>query len=390
VPTFAVTTSGNPGSLALGLTLSSGGLLSGTPTTLGTATFTIAASNGVSPNAAVTNTMTVSAATGGAPVFTASTPPGGTVSVAYSYQYTASGTTPIAFAVTSGSLPAGVTLTSGGLLGGTPTTAATSSFTVTASNGVSPNATAGQSITVATSGGGFAQWVADFQTGDFSQWPQREFKDNATSADQARQQQILTSPARPGYQYSARFDVISTDQTSGDPSRNRSEVADYTDISGLNGGTSWWGWSMFVPTGFHVDTDAESPVGNGWLICTQWHSAGGSPPCVIGMTKPADHIPHLLISATSSEWDIATALPLGVWNDFKVGITFSQGTGHLTVKMSSAGGAWSTLVDADCTTLDSSGVAYFKQGLYRAMSYQDQFIYLTGTRRGATEASVAL
>lgn len=50
------------GSLPPGVTLSSAGVLSGTPTTTGTFTGTIAASNGTEPNASQPFTITVSPA----------------------------------------------------------------------------------------------------------------------------------------------------------------------------------------------------------------------------------------------------------------------------------------------------------------------------------------
>jgi hypothetical protein len=84
-----------------------------------------------------TNTVTVTCASGTpppvCPVITLSPAvlPNGTVAVAYSHAITGSGgTAPYSFAVTAGTLPAGLTLTPGGLLAGTPTTAATSNFTV--------------------------------------------------------------------------------------------------------------------------------------------------------------------------------------------------------------------------------------------------------------------
>ena len=202
----------------------------------------------------------------------------------------------------------------------------------------------------------------------------------------ARQQQIVTSPARSGFKYAARFEVESGDQTSGDPDRNRSEVADYANVATLNGGTTWWAWSMYVPAGFHVDTDAASPVGNGWLIVTQWHGSNALP-LVIGMTKNSENIPHLEVSTLNGDWVTPNALPLGQWNDFVVGVTWANGAGHLTFKMNGT-----TLVNATTSTLEtgSNGTAYMKQGIYRARSNQAQYIYITGTRRGPTEASVNL
>lgn len=69
----------------------------------------------------------------GCPVITLApaTLPNGTVGVAYSQTITGSGgTAPYTFTVTSGALPAGLTLTSTGVLSGTPTTSATSTFTI--------------------------------------------------------------------------------------------------------------------------------------------------------------------------------------------------------------------------------------------------------------------
>lgn len=85
-----------------------------------------------------------------APVFTGAGAPGtGTFGVPYSYTYTASGLPAPTFAVSSGTLPAGLSLSSAGVLSGTPTSAGPATFTVTASNGTSPDASIEQTITVA-------------------------------------------------------------------------------------------------------------------------------------------------------------------------------------------------------------------------------------------------
>jgi hypothetical protein len=88
-----------------------------------------------------------------APVLTAATAPDtGTYGAPYSYTYEATGYPAPTFAVTSGTLPAGLSLSSAGMLSGTPTSAGISTFTVTASNGTSPDAmTASQTITVGQS-----------------------------------------------------------------------------------------------------------------------------------------------------------------------------------------------------------------------------------------------
>ncbi len=83
-------------------------------------------------------------------LFTAdSAPATATIGAAYSYTFAASGSPSPTFAVSSGNLPSGLTLASDGVLSGTPTSAGASTFTVTASNGVSADATSNvQTITV--------------------------------------------------------------------------------------------------------------------------------------------------------------------------------------------------------------------------------------------------
>lgn len=87
-----------------------------------------------------------------APVFTSASPSTtGTVGTAYpGYTFAASGTAPITFSKASGTLPPGLTLASTGVLSGTPTTAGTYTFTVTAANGINPDATT-STITISIS-----------------------------------------------------------------------------------------------------------------------------------------------------------------------------------------------------------------------------------------------
>jgi hypothetical protein len=87
-------------------------------------------------------------------ITTTSPLPAGTVSTAYSEQFEASGgTAPYSWAVASGStLPAGLTLSSTGLLSGTPTTAATSTFSITVTDSESPPASVTGSFSLTISG----------------------------------------------------------------------------------------------------------------------------------------------------------------------------------------------------------------------------------------------
>jgi hypothetical protein len=84
------------------LILDSAGLLSGTPTKLGSFTFTVVASNTAGRVESDPYTVTVASL----PAFTSTTPPGGWVGVPYSFPVTASSSPAPSFAVASGTLPA--------------------------------------------------------------------------------------------------------------------------------------------------------------------------------------------------------------------------------------------------------------------------------------------
>jgi hypothetical protein len=77
------------------------------------------------------------------PQFTSGTPPTASAGTAYRFLVTASGTPAPVFTVTAGALPAGLNLNSTtGEIAGTPTTPGSATFTITARNGVAPDASA--------------------------------------------------------------------------------------------------------------------------------------------------------------------------------------------------------------------------------------------------------
>ena len=133
------------GTLPPDLTLSSDGVIAGTPTALGTYTATLTAKNGQTPGARETFTITV------VPV-----PPGisGTPTTnvsagsAYSFQFTLNGFPAPITGITSGALPPGLSLSPEGAITGTPSEAGTYEAEVTATNGYPPDATEDISITV--------------------------------------------------------------------------------------------------------------------------------------------------------------------------------------------------------------------------------------------------
>jgi hypothetical protein len=129
--TFAVLS----GALPAGLTLTSGGLLAGTPTTVSSSTVTIEATDANGCPDVVSYVIVIAAAT--CPVMTVApaTLPVGAVGVAYRQQIAASGGTGAStFTVLSGTLPAGLTLSAAGLLSGTPTAIVSSTVTIEATD----------------------------------------------------------------------------------------------------------------------------------------------------------------------------------------------------------------------------------------------------------------
>jgi len=120
------------GSLPGGLSLSSDGTISGTPSTAGTFNFTVSAANSVG-----SDTKALSIVISPAPVpptITTTTLPGSSLGVAYSQTLMATGDPTIAWSITAGSLPGGLSLSSNGTISGTPTTDGMFTFTVRATN----------------------------------------------------------------------------------------------------------------------------------------------------------------------------------------------------------------------------------------------------------------
>ena len=120
------------GSLPAGLTLSTAGVISGTPKASGSSSFTVTVKDSAASPQSVTGSESIAVAVAVIPIqLTTSSLPGGTVSTAYSATLTASGgTSPYTWSVVSGSLPAGLNLSTAGVISGTPTTTGTSAFSV--------------------------------------------------------------------------------------------------------------------------------------------------------------------------------------------------------------------------------------------------------------------
>ena len=116
------------GSLPAGLSLSTGGTLSGTPTVAATYTFTIRVSDRNSHSASKQFALTIYSTT---PVITTASLPDASVNTQYSQTFAAAGgTPPYTWSQTSGTLPTGFSLSSSGVLSGRATTSNSYTFKV--------------------------------------------------------------------------------------------------------------------------------------------------------------------------------------------------------------------------------------------------------------------
>ena len=198
---FMVTATGSPtpkisetGTLPAGVTFedSADGVawLSGTPGpgTGGTYRLTITAANGVLPDATQSFTLTVTAATvSRAPAITSASTAAFTAGTAGAFTVTATGS-PTPKIGNTGTLPSGVTLVDHrdgtATLSGTPGpgTAAAYRVTITAANGVLPDATQSFTLTVAVPGSPLAPAITSASTASFTAGTAGAFTVTATGS----------------------------------------------------------------------------------------------------------------------------------------------------------------------------------------------------------------
>lgn len=138
-PTVTVTA----GALPPGVTINDTEVphLVGDPTVPGTYTFTLTASNGFGSDASLVSTIEVTPDPNLPTI--AGTPPVGGVGEPYSFTFTTTGLPASTITAPTVALPPGLTLSPAGVLSGTPTTAGSYPFTLTADNG---NGTATENV----------------------------------------------------------------------------------------------------------------------------------------------------------------------------------------------------------------------------------------------------
>jgi hypothetical protein len=135
------------GSLPTGLNLNSAGTITGTPSAVGTFSFTVR----VEDSLGLTDTQALSIKIVAKLVITTTTLPQGTVNTSYTTTLPATGgTTPYTWSIVTGSLPAGLSLNgSSGVISGTPNQAETTNFLIRVTDSGSPAQTADQPLSIA-------------------------------------------------------------------------------------------------------------------------------------------------------------------------------------------------------------------------------------------------
>ncbi len=116
------------GALPAGLSLSSAGVLSGTPAVAGSFTFVVGVTDAGSFGGSHAYTLSIASPT---LAITPPTLPAAAINASYSQALsTSGGTAPYSYVLNAGALPSGMSLSAGGVLSGTPTTAGNFAFTV--------------------------------------------------------------------------------------------------------------------------------------------------------------------------------------------------------------------------------------------------------------------
>lgn len=170
------------GTLPPGISISAAGVISGTPTALGTTTFKVQCTDSQTPTAAIN--VASESITVNSPLAITTTSPltAGSINVPYNNVLAAAGgVSPYAWSVTSGSLPAGLTLSTAGAISGTPTAQGTSTFTAQVSDSQTTPATASVNFSLTINGpssrlsgnyvfsfSGYNQGNRVFQAGSFT------------------------------------------------------------------------------------------------------------------------------------------------------------------------------------------------------------------------------
>jgi hypothetical protein len=152
LPPYTWVLTSPPSTLPPGITLSSAGVLSGTPTAAGTFSPTIEVIDTAVLEAA-SLTFSLTTASTGVSIATPSILPSGSVTTPYSQALAAAGgVSPYTWSLTSGALPAGLALSAGGVISGTPTASGNFNFTAQVQDTTALTASQAFTMTVTAAG----------------------------------------------------------------------------------------------------------------------------------------------------------------------------------------------------------------------------------------------
>jgi Peptidase A4 family/Putative Ig domain len=260
------------GSLPAGLSLSPSGIISGTPTHLGTTSFTVRVSDATTPTP-LTASATLSITVAVAPLsITTTSLPEAIVGVGYSASLSAfGGTAPYSWSIVDGALPTGLTLYPSGGITGTPTGQGSSSFTVRALDAASPSP---QSATVTLAIAVFPSTSSTSTTGS-SNWSGYI---------------ELNGP----FSYvTGTFSVPSL--YAGTPPNDL--MSEWVGIDGGNGDNS------LIQAGFNESPDPNNP--NDFFIQPWWEILPSAETYITTVQiRPGDEVTVTLYHFTGSEWAI--------------------------------------------------------------------------------------
>jgi hypothetical protein len=197
-------------------------------------------------------------------------------------------------------------------------------------------------------------FVADYETGDFSQWGTCQSALVNGSCDGVggdRAMKIVPADVPGGGRFAALFTVRNGDVPEFGGGE-RSEVSENeAGAETREGDERWYEWSMRLPEDF------RTPRG-GWFIVMQWHAGSGSPPLAIDLSKGT-----VDIGGDGTDAPRRTIGPLrrGEWVDYVLHVKFSRSDSGFVE-------AWEngkqTVPRLHRPTMSSSE-NYLKQGIYR-------------------------
>ena len=220
----------------------------------------------------------------------------------------------------------------------------------------------------------------DWETGDFSQWRQIQYKTGGVLRDQVALESDVVRQGR----YAVRFTVRPGDRYS-TTGGERSEVWWMSRES--SGQDYWYGWSTLFPT------DWTAPAAYGLFL--QWHSFNSVPPPIAFDARGDTAVVNVntgdltdgRIGTNRAQYPLLSTLSKGLWNDFIVHVHWAaDSTGSLTVWHRVQGQqTYTVALDVQniptLQTLDGFvSPNYVKLGLYRGNDtvnvntlYQDDF-----------------